>query len=88
MQGFILTHCQNRNVIGQYRIRRNRYICFSGALNTEDIDAELPADIDLSNTFSDPRPRHLHFKDGVLFVNLYVVENVVGSESDEVTPKS
>ena len=66
LQRFILTHCQNRYVIGQYSVRRNGNIRFSCMLDAEDIDAELPADIQFSNAFPDPRLRHLHFKDGVL----------------------
>ena len=44
--------------------------------------AKLSADVQLTNAFPNPRLRHLHFKDGVLLVDLYVVENMVGSESD------
>ena len=40
-RGFILTHCQNRYVIGQYSVRRNGNIRFSCTLDAEDIDAEL-----------------------------------------------
>ena len=82
MQGFVLTQRQNRNVIGQYGVRRNGNIRFSGSFDAKNVDAKLSADIQLTNAFPDPRLRHLHFKDGVLLVDLYVVENMVGSESD------
>ena len=72
MQGFILTQRQNRNVTGQYGVRRNGNIRFSCAFDAENVDAELSADIQLANAFPDPRLRHLHFKDGVLLVDLYV----------------
>ena len=74
MQGFILTQCQNRNVIGQYGVRRNGNIRFSCTFDAENVDAKLSADVQFSNAFPDPRLRHLHFKDGVLLVDLYVVE--------------
>ena len=80
MQRFILTHCQNRYVIGQYSVRRNGNIRFSCTLDAEDIDAELSANIQFSNAFPDPRLWHLNFKDGVLLVDLYIVKNMVGSE--------
>ena len=82
MQGFILTQCQDRNVIGQYGVRRNRNIRFSCTFDAENGDAELPADIQLANAFLDPRLRHFYFKDGVLFINLYIVKNMVGSEAN------
>ena len=82
LQRFILTHCQNRYVIGQYSVRRNGNIRFSCTLDAEDIDAELSANIQFSNAFPDPRLWHLNFKDGVLLVDLYIVKNMVGSESN------
>ena len=82
LQGFILTQCQDRNVTGQYSVRRNRNIRFSCTFDAENGDAELPADIQLANAFPNPRLRHFYFKDGVLFIDLYIVKNMVGSEAN------
>ena len=50
--------------------------------DAENVNAILSANIQFANTFADPPGRNFYFKNGVLLVDLYVVENMVGSESD------
>ena len=47
-------------------------------LHAEDIDAVFPADIQLANAVALPAFRHGDLDDGVVFIQLYVVEDVVG----------
>ena len=50
--------------------------------DAENVNAILSANIQFTNTFADPPGRNFYFKNGVLLVDLYVVENMVGSVSD------
>ena len=51
-------------------------------LDAKNVDSKLSADIQFANAFPDPAFRYFHLKNGVLLVDLYVVENMVGSVSD------
>lgn len=43
-------------------------------LDAKNVDSKLSADIQFANAFPDPAFRHFHLKNGVLLVDLYVVE--------------
>ena len=51
-------------------------------LDAKNVDSKLSADIQFANAFPDPAFRYFHLKNGVLLVDLYVVEDMVGSVSD------
>jgi hypothetical protein len=51
-------------------------------LDTKNVDSKLSADIQLSNAFADPFFRNFYFKNSVLIVNLYVIENMIGCIAD------
>ena len=51
-------------------------------LDTKNVDSKLSADIQLSNAFADPFLRNFYFKNSVLIVNLYIIENMIGCIAD------
>ena len=51
-------------------------------LDAKNVDSKLSADIQFANAFPDPAFWYFHLNNGVLLVELYVVEDMVGSVSD------
>ena len=45
-------------------------------LDAKNVDSKLSADIQFANAFPDPAFRYFHLKNGVLLVDLYVVEEI------------
>ena len=54
----------------------------TAALNAENVDSEFPANVQFTDAFSDPAFRHFRFKNCVLIIDFYVVEDMIGAVSD------
>ena len=49
-------------------------------LDAKNVDSKLSADIQFANAFPDPAFWYFHLKNGVLLVDLYIVEDIVGAD--------
>ena len=73
---------QQRQAAVQHGFRRDGHIGFVVSLHAEDIDAILSADVQLTDAVPLPAVRDGDLDNGVLLVQLYVIEDVVGGVPD------
>ena len=81
-QGLALAQHQQCAVTGQNRVRVNVDVGNPVALDAQNVDAVFLADIDVANGLSDPRGRHRYFQNGVVVVQLDIIQHMVGPVAD------
>ena len=82
LERLVLADHEDRDVVGEDDVRGDRDVGLAVGLHAEDVDAVELTDIELANAFPEPVPRDRYFEDGVLFIDLDVVEDVVGGVAD------
>ena len=74
--GLMLSENQKRLVLPQYIIWRDCHIHIAIFLDGHDVYAEFLADLKLLYLQSDPFSRYLYLEDGMVVVDLYIIENL------------
>ena len=83
---FVLTHDHQGFSLTKQGVRGDKGIQSASTLCSQDIDIEFFTDIQLTDGFSHPALRNRHLEDGILTVQLDVIQYMVGTVPDGRPP--